>query len=331
MRSVPRGFWLACIGVFLVGVGLRIVSDAATSRDEAGATVGGAVMDLLRARGAPPRTTGTYGGLGVWIDAFDFDPAYQGEGADPAVTPDVVDELADLGVRTIYLQAARIDDRATGRLLDEDLLGAFLMRAHAADIEVVGWYLPRFTDVDADLDRLLAIAGFRVLGHRFDGVAVDIEYIEGVPDPYERSDRLIDLSTRLRDARAGEVLGAIVPPAVQLEVVNPTYWRDFPWRDLDGSYDVWLPMAYWTTRSVESGYRDAYRYAEESVRRMRNNIGRPDVVVHIVGGIGDATTSEDLAGLRRAIEDTGSIGGSIYDWASLPEDRRGELPESVPG
>ena len=93
---------------------------------------------------------------------------------------------------------------------------------------------------------------------------------------------------------------------MQLEVINPSYWPDFPWRALDASYDVWLPMAYWTVRTVESGYRDSYRYAEESTRRMRNNIGRPDVIVHIIGGIGDETTTADLDGLRRAVEDTGS-------------------------
>ena len=331
MRSLPRGFWLACMGVFLVGFGLRIVTDAVSSSGRAPATTAASVRALLRGEGDLPRTTATYGGLGVWIDAFDFDPAYQAEGRDPVVEPEVVSELADLGVRTIYVQAARIDDRADGRLLDRDLLGELLIRAHAEDIEVVGWYLPLFADVDADLDRLLAVAGFEVLGHRFDGVAVDIEYVEAVPDPFERSARLVELSERLRDARPGEVLGAIVPPPVQLEVVNPAYWRDFPWRALDTSYDVWLPMAYWTTRSADSGYRDPYRYAEESVRRLRNNIGRQDVVVHVVGGIGDQTTGDDLEAFRRALEDTAAIGGSIYDWASLPEDLRGELPRTVPG
>ena len=331
MRSLPRGYWLACIGVFIVGIGLRLVFDAATSSSvDRGSSVAAAAVDLLRAEDPPRRATSTYGGLGTWVDAFDFDPAYTSEGVEPVLDPSVVEEQAELGIRTLYLQAARVDDRASGRLLDEDLLAEFLLRAHAAGIEVVGWYLPRFEDVDTDLDRLLAIAEFEVLGHRFDGVAVDIEYIEGVPDPVERSARLVELSERLREARPSDALGAIVPPPVQLEVVNPSYWPEFPWRALDASYDVWLPMAYWTVRSPESGYRDAYRYSEESTRRMRSNIGRPDVVVHLIGGIGDATTAADLDGLRRAVGDTGAIGGSIYDWASLPEDLRSQLPSSVP-
>ncbi len=329
--KVPRGFWVACVGVFLVGFGLRlVVASAGGGDDQPHTEAAGVLMGLLRAEQPAPRNVAVYGGLGVWVDAFDFSPSYQ-SGADPAVTPDVVDQWADLGVRTVYLQASRPDDRAPGRLLEQDLLAEFLVRAHARGMHVVGWYLPTFVDVDLDLDRLTAVAEFSRFGHRFDGVAVDIEYIQGVTDDQERSQRLVELSQRLRDARTGEALGAIVPPAVQLEVINPGYWPQFPWRAIDADYDVWLPMAYWTTRSVDSGYRDPYPYTEESVRRMRADLGRPDAVVHLVGGIGDETTLDDLGAFRRALEDTGAIGGSIYDWNSLPAAQRSALRELVPG
>lgn len=333
MRSLPRGFWILCAGVFLFGIGLRVTSDEIVEwRDGPGGDEALAAVDLLDAGSRPVvRTPAVYEGLGIWVDAFDFSPSYQGEGAEPPLTPDAVEEFAALGVRTVYLQAARLDDRAPGRLLEEDLLAEFLVLAHAHDIDVVGWYLPLFSDVDADLDRLLAIADFEAAGHRFDGVAVDIEYIEAVPDANERSIRLVQLSQRLDAELPDEAIGAIVPPPVQLEVINADYWPRFPWRDLEGHYDAWLPMAYWTFRTTESGYRDAYRYAEESTRRMRANLGDPSALVHIIGGIGDETTTADLAGMRRAIEDTGAVGGSLYDWVSLPEDRRRELPVAVPG
>lgn len=328
--QVPRGFWAVCVGVFLIGFGVRLVVDAASgSADPDGPTASAVLLEQLEAHGQSPRSTSVYGGLGIWVDAFDFSPSYQGS-ASPPVSPDVVEEWAELGVRTVYLQASRPDERSPGTLLEEDLLAEFLLRAHAADIRVVGWYLPTFADVDADLERLVAVAEFDAFGHRFDGVAVDIEYIQAVPDPDDRSARLVDLSERLRDARPGEALGAIVPPAVQLEVINPDFWPRFPWRALDASYDVWLPMAYWTTRTPESGYRDPYAYAEESTRRMRANIGRPDVVVHQVGGIGDATTLADLEAFRQAIADTGAIGASLYDWASLPPEQQAALPRILP-
>lgn len=312
--------------MFLIGVGARVVVDAADGPGRR--PVAAVVLDQLRGAGERPRPTSAYGGLGVWVDAFDASPTYAGD--EPPVGPEAVDAWAELGVRTVYLQAARADERSPGRLLERDVLAALLVRAHAAGLLVVAWYLPTFADLDADLDRLRAMAEFQAFGHRFDGIAVDIEAVDAVPDPVERSERLVTLSERLRAARPGEALGAIVPPPVQLEVVNPSFWPGFPWRALDGSYDAWLPMAYWTTRAG-SRYADPYAYVEESVRRLRANLGRADVVVHPVGGIGDALASGDLDAYRRALADTGAIGGSIYDWNSLPAEDRSALADLLPG
>lgn len=306
---------------------MRVVVDAAGAPAGAPASAAAVVVDQLRTTEQPGRVASAYGGLGTWVDAFDFSPTYAGE--EPAVTAATVDAWAEAGVRTVYLQAARADERSPGVLLEEDALAALLLRAHAADLLVVAWYLPTFADVDADLDKLLAVARFEAFGHRFDGVAVDIEYIEAVPDPVERSARLVRLSEELRRALPGEALGAIVPPAAQLEVVNPSYWPQFPWRALEASYDVWLPMAYWTTR-VGSRYGDPYVYTEESVRRMRANLGRADLVVHPIGGIGDALRSGDLDSFARALADTGAIGGSLYDWASMPAAAREVLADLLP-
>jgi hypothetical protein len=325
-EPISRAFWAICAGVFLIGFGARMMVEAGSRSPEREPPGTAAVLvDQLRRTEPPARTASVYGGLGVWIDAYDFSPTYAG--AEPPVAPAVVAEWAALGVRTVYVQASRSD--AAGVLLEPDLLAELLLRAHAADLLVVGWYLPTFADVDADLERLVAIAEFDALGHRFDGLAVDIEHIEAVPDPDERSARLVALSAELRDRRPGEAIGAIVPPAVQLEVVNPAYWPRFPWRALETSYDVWLPMAYWTTRAG-TPYADAYAYTEESTRRMRANLGRPDVVVHPIGGIGDRTTVDDLERFREALVATGAIGGSLYDWASLPTDQRAQLASLLP-
>lgn len=323
---LPPGFWALCVGVFMIGFGLRVVVDAAG--DPSARPVAAVVLDQLRGPGERSRPASAYGGLGVWVDAFDASPTYAGD--DPPVGPDDVDAWAELGVRTVYLQAARSDERSPGVLLEPEVLAALLARAHAADLLVVAWYLPTFADVDADLERLQAMAEFDALGHRFDGIAVDIEAVEAVPDPVERSARLVELSDRLRTARPGEALGAIVPPPVQLEVVNPSFWPGFPWRALEASYDAWLPMAYWTTRAG-TRYADPYAYVEESVRRLRANVGRADVVVHPVGGIGDALAEGDLVAFARAIADTGAIGASVYDWNSLPADRRDALAGLLPG
>jgi hypothetical protein len=276
------------------------------------------------------RTVDAYAGYGTWVDAYDFVPAMQAPGQPPLVTPDDVDDMADGGVRTIYLQAARDDPRTPGRLVARDLIAEFLARAHERGVRVIGWYLPLFGDIDRDLAHLEAISRFEADGHRFDGVAVDIEWTRTVPDARERSDRLVELSRRLRDAVGAEALGAIVLPPVQLEDVNREMWPAFPWEELGPLYDAWLPMGYWTDRRPESGWRDARAYTEENVDRLRAGLGDDDAAIHPIGGIGDAATNDDLTQFARAVRDTDAIGGSIYDWATLSAEERGHLATTFP-
>jgi hypothetical protein len=277
------------------------------------------------------RTVEAYGGYGTWVDAYDFVPAMQSPGRDPLVTPDDVDEMADEGVRTLFLQAARDDPRTPGRLVARRLVGEFLTRAHERGVRVVGWYLPHFGDIERDLAHLEAISTFEADGHRFDGVAVDIEWTRTVPNDRERSHRLVQLSQRLRDAVGHDALGAIVLPPVQLEVVSPRMWPGFPWRDLAPLYDAWMPMGYWTDRRADSGWRDAGAYTRENVERLRGDLGNADAAVHPIGGIADDATAADLAGFARVLPDVDAVGGSVYDWATLTRDERGHLATAFSG
>jgi hypothetical protein len=259
-----------------------------------------------------------YEGLGAWVDVFDFAPAYQEDGRPPLVTVDDVDVMADLGVKTIFLQAARFDDKTPEGLLDPSLLASFLDRAHERGVRVVGWYLPKFEDLDGDLERIRAIHEFDVQGQRFDGIALDIEHTDGVADPAERSRRLVDLSQRVREAVGDDAaVGAIVLPAALLEVVNPNFWPGFPWADIAPYFDVWMPMTYWSDRREESGYRSGYTYAEESTRRMRTQLGDPEAPVHPIGGIGDLITEGEVRDYLQALTDTDALGGSIYDYRTM--------------
>lgn len=276
----------------------------------------------------PDRTVDAYAGYGTWVDVYDYAPSYQ-SGGDPVVTPEDTDDMASLGVETIYIQAAMHGPRSPDPLVDEDVLSAFVVRAREAGMRVVGWYLPRFDDLDADLVHLQAIAEFEVDGHRFDGVAVDIEWTQSVPDHDQRSQRLVELSQRLREAVPDSVLGAIVFPPVQTEVISPNLWPGFPWQQLKDYYDVWLPMGYWTERTEGSGYRSSRAYTQESTERLRANLDDPDVPVHPIGGIGYGVTRQDIRGFRRALNEVGAIGGSMYDWATLPSEMWEELAEGL--
>jgi hypothetical protein len=307
---------LVAAAVVLVGVAWMLGRD----EEAAGAAVG--MVPASLAADPASRDLEPYRGQGAWVDAYDFAPAYQSAGGQPTVTPDSVEEMAAAGVRTIFLQAARDDARSPEGVVDPSLLSQFLVRAHENGMRVVGWYLPKFADVESDLQLLELVDDFEVLGHRFDGVAVDIEFTEDVPDHAQRSQRLVELSQRLREAAGDDTVGAIVLPPVQLEVVNPEFWPQFPYRALADLYDVWLPMSYWTFRTQASGYHDGYTYNDESTRRLRSNLGDPNALVHGIGGIGDTATTEELQRFVQSLFDTQAVGGSIYDWNTLSPQSR---------
>ena len=257
-------------------------------------------------RPAPTITAGlgAYVGLGSWADVFDWSNSYTG--GKPTVGPADVDRMATLGVQTLYIQAARAD--SPNDVVDPGLLTPMIQRAHARGIRVVVWYLPTLTDVAGDLRRLVAIANVGA-----EGEAVDIESRD-VQDPADRSRRLVDLSNQLRAALPGRTLGAIVFPPTGMEVVNPNYWPGFPWAGIAPDYDVWLPMAYWTGRTPQSGWRDGYRYTADNVMRLRNDLHNQAAPVHPIGGVADSVTTADVDGMVRAVAATACIGGSLYDY-----------------
>ncbi|WP_029432365.1 LGFP repeat-containing protein [Blastococcus sp. URHD0036] len=257
---------------------------------------------------------GAYDRSGTWVSRFGFSREFGG--ANPPIPPSAVGTMAAAGVDTIYLQAASKDPRYPD-LISPDLLGQFLTRAHARGIQVVAWYLPEFTDVEADLRRLRAMVDFRAAGQGFDAVAVDIEDLT-VTDVDLRNARLVDLSTRLAAYAPTTTLGAIVLPPVATDVLNPTYWPRFPWRELAPLYQVWMPMAYWSNRTAASGWRDAYRYTSENIARVRSDLGEPCAAVSVIGGFGTDIPASDYAAMARAAADRGAIGVSIWDWNTTP-------------
>ncbi|HEV3213397.1 MAG TPA: hypothetical protein VGZ03_08390 [Acidimicrobiales bacterium] len=247
-----------------------------------------------------------YTGLGTWIDVYDWSETYGGGAVD---LPDI-DRMASLGVQTLYVQATRWD--AATLILEPERLLTLINRARKDGMRVVAWYLPDLGDLSNDMQRLAAIAQLPV-----DGLAIDIES-RSVEDVNDRNQRVIALSSWLRQQLPGQVLSAIVLPPVVMEDVNPNYWPDYPWAAMASYYDVWQPMAYWTNRV--DGWRDAYTYSATNIDRVRQHVGNADAVVHPIGGIGDETTPDDVAGLQRAAAERGCIGASLYDYRTTGDD-----------
>jgi hypothetical protein len=278
-------------------------------------TIALVVAGWTSAAGAADRDDlAAYRGLGAWIDVYDYVPEFQEPGQEPSVTAGSFDDMARLGVKTVYLQAAQDDSRSPGNTINPRLLGRMLRAAHAADLRVVAWYLPRFGDVDADFRRIRALFDFKSKGQRFDGHALDVEWNRGVPDFQERNSALVRLSRRVRELAGDRPVGAIVLEPVFLEVVSPDFWPQFPWRRLESLYDVWLPMSYWTNRNADSGYKDGFRYTDENIRRLRNNLDDKDAAVHAIGGIAESALAKDYDGFVRAARAGDAIGWSMYDY-----------------
>ena len=152
-----------------------------------------------------------------------------------------------------------------------------------------------------------------------DGLAVDIESTV-VADPVERNARLLELNAALRAELPDRVIAAITLSAVHLQVVNTDFWPDFPWAEIAGTYDLIVPMTYWSIRLPE--WRDGNRYVGENIDRIRASTGDPDIPIHVIGGIADEATADQVQGMLRAIEAReGVIGASLYDWATSSPDQ----------
>lgn len=293
---------LAVLVAILVVLGVIVWMTAGPADDEPPAPLGPA---------AGAWTVTPHTGLGAWVDVYDW--TVELGGPEPSVDASDVDAMAAAGVQTLYIQTAHTRSVTPG-VMEPRRLAPILQAAHDRRMNVVAWYLPTLEDVGADLRRLTESADLDV-----GGLAVDIEATT-VADVAERNRRLLDLSTRLRQA-VGEdrALAAITPSAVHLQVVNTSFWPAFPWAELARTYDVVLPMAYWSIRTGD--LRQAERYTGDNIDRIRASTGDPDIPIVPVGGLAEDLSAGDLAGMVRAIEARDASGGSLYDWASSTPDQ----------
>lgn len=273
------------------------------ARALAGVVAASLLLILPSSGQARPAAIDDYRGLGTWVDLYD--PA---QFADPEGT---VTGMAARGVRTLYLETGNYKQRSD--LFRPGRLGRFVEAAHSAGIRVVAWYLPSFKNLARDLRRSLAAVEFRTPGgDRFDSFALDIE-ASVVKSPSRRSQRMLELSRRLRTAVGSSYpLGAIIPSPRGMQLV-PSYWPDFPYAELGAIYDVFLPMTYFSYR-VEGG-RAVEDYIVRSMAIVREKTGDASVPIHVIGGIGDRTSRREARGFMRAAVGCRALGWSVYDYS----------------
>ena len=291
----------------------------------------------------PPDPIRAYRGLGAWMDWWDY--GHPGD-MDPAA---IVDRLAQRGVRTLYLQTGLWSQSPD--MLNPGVINTFLDRAHARGIQVVGWYLPGFADIDHDLRASLAVLAYTSpSGQHVDGFAPDIEDRSAIEQAARRTvtvpvarypgcarnctktmvvdgssvdvlarfnAAISDYSSKLRQSvPAGTALGAIVPDAKNDERA-PDYWAGFPWAALASRYDVLLPMAYWSvTKPAACPAADAGTYIRDVVATTEALLGSPKPI-HPIGGVADCLKAQDVTTYVDAAKAAGSIGGSLYDFLTI--------------
>ena len=306
MRSkVASGCALLCLVGFAACVGSPEVVGSAGGQP--GPSHRATTRSLEPATGP---ATEPYEGLGTWIDIYDTDVWEQPVHA--------VRSMAAHGVRTIYLQSSNYHRNRP--FVHAEGVEAIVDAAHLRGLEVVAWYLPGFRDPSLDLHRAVRTIRFETpSGNRFDSFALDIESSE-VRRPDLRTARLLRMSAAIRRAAGDEYpLGAIVTSPDRLVRTDPHFWPGFPWRRLADTYDVFLPMTYYTYR-VE-GPRAAALYTARSVQVIRRQTSGLRVPIHVVGGISFDATGPETQGFVDTVLERDVIGASYYTFPGITVDQ----------
>jgi hypothetical protein len=245
-----------------------------------------------------------FGGLGTWIDIYD--------GQVFAAPERTAARIAARGVKVAWIETA--NDRAPADVMRPAQLGRLVEALHARGVRAVAWYLPGHVDHALDVRRSLAMLGFRTAsGEAFDGVALNVESTR-LRNVGLRSRRAVALTERVRGA-SGRIPLAIVPFNPRGLERRPSTWPRFPWAELAARADAFAPMVY--TGGALRGFDATYGYVTRALRLLRAQTGDPDVPIHVAGGVADRLGQEELDGFVAAVsDDGGTIGVSLYDWAT---------------
>ena len=269
-------------------------------------SVGAACAGAASPPGARASGDSVFGGLGTWVDIYD-DGVY-------AAPERTAQRIAARGVSTVWVETANY--HAPTDVVRPVQLSGFVDALHVLGIRVVAWYLPGHVQPALDVRRALAMLAFRTpTGGAFDGVALDVEATK-LRNVGLRSRRAVALARRL-EQEAGETPLAIIPFNPRGLERRPSTWPRFPWPELAEVADAFAPMAY--TGGALRGFDATYGYVTRAIRLLRVQTGRPDVPIHVAGGVADRLGTEELAGFAAAVrDDGGTIGVSLYDWATTP-------------
>jgi hypothetical protein len=265
-----------------------------------------AAMALLLSqaeRAHTPPSLVAYRGLATWVDVYDHRAWANPEAA--------VKDMASHGVRTLFIQTGNSSSKSA--IFDPPAQRAFIRAAHARGMKVVAWYLPDMVDVTTDYDRIAQAIRFRTPdGQSFDSFALDIESTAVTPES-ARNQALDTLSVKIRSLVGGSYsLGAIIPSPVGI-AKQAGNWDTFPYESVAKTYDVFVPMGYYTFHG--RGAASAAADTRANVSILRAQPGCADVRIHLIGGLAEKSTPAEVQAFVKATRKTGCIGASLYGWA----------------
>jgi len=242
------------------------------------------------------RSLGAFSGTGTWISIYDGSALNHPER--------VVTRLQAHRIHTVFIETS--NDRQRSGVRRPVAVSRFLDAAHAAGINVVGWYLPGFASPGADIRKALQGARFHSpAGQGFDAFALDIESTK-VRSLRVRTARAIRVARAVRAAMPSRMtLGAIT-----IDPVGGRYWNGYPFRELSRSVQVFLPMEYFTART--SGARHVASYSRANAAAVRRLAGDARFPVHPIGGEASAATMPELRAFLSASKS--ELGVSLWEY-----------------
>ena len=247
-----------------------------------------------------------FAGLGTWVDIYD--------GGVFAAPESVAAKMASRNVDTVWVETANYG--AASDVVRPGPLGRLVDALHARGVRVVAWYLPGHVNPALDLRRSLAMLSFTTpSGSGFDAIGLDIEATK-LRNVKLRTQRAVALARAVR-AQAGSTPFVIIPFNPRGLERHKSVWPGFPWAELAATADAFAPMIY--TGGAFKGFDATYGYVTRAIRLLRTQTRDPDVQIHVAGGVADRLGAEELAGFSAAVaDDGGTIGVSLYDWATTP-------------
>lgn len=253
-------------------------------------------VGVARPDAAPAHRLTAFTGTGSWVSIYD--------GAALRNPERVAATLRAHGVHTLFVETA--NDKQPRDIAHPLALSRLIDAAHAAHIDVVGWFLPSLVAPRRDIRRALAGASFTSAGGgHLDAFALDLE-ATNVRSLARRSARAVWVTHDVRAAMPRSMaLGAIT-----IDPVGATYWNGYPFAGLRRSVDVFLPMEYFTYRT--RGARRVAAYSRANVAVVRSRAGDPTFPVHPIGGAAGAATPAELQAFLTASR--GALGVSLWEY-----------------